>query len=157
MNSRTFWTERYESQDSESYIPSLLLVNRASSKRKFYQPVYPCWLDSDWCKMRIQMPVIWHLDGALHVLTFSCWLEWNISTLPFPLLYDQGWLFASLQQNAKHPETFTPLILSLKPVMYSKMIHALHLPTRAIEGTSCVGPLFWAAIDQDDKNPHLRQ
>jgi hypothetical protein len=64
--------------------------------------------------------------------------------------------FASLQQDAKHPETFSPHVLSLEPEMYSTMIHALHLPMRAIESSSCVGPFFWAAIDQNDENTHLR-
>lgn len=36
------------------------------------------------------------------------------------------------------------------------MVRALHLPFRAIEGTSVVGPFFWAAFDQDDDDPHLR-
>lgn len=37
------------------------------------------------------------------------------------------------------------------------MVRTLHLPFRAIEGTSVVGPFFWAALDQDDDDPHLRK
>jgi len=36
------------------------------------------------------------------------------------------------------------------------MVRVLHLPFRAIESTSVVGPFFWAALDQDDDDPHLR-
>jgi hypothetical protein len=36
------------------------------------------------------------------------------------------------------------------------MVRTLHLPFRAIEGTSVVGPFFWSAMDQDDDDPHLR-
>lgn len=32
----------------------------------------------------------------------------------------------------------------------------MHLPYRGIESTSCVGPFFWCAYDQDEVNPHLR-
>jgi hypothetical protein len=32
----------------------------------------------------------------------------------------------------------------------------MHLPYRAIESTSCVGPFFWCAWDQDYENPHLQ-
>ncbi|KAH6850236.1 hypothetical protein B0I37DRAFT_413649 [Chaetomium sp. MPI-CAGE-AT-0009] len=61
-----------------------------------------------------------------------------------------------LQQKAQHPETFTPSYLSLTHQAYEEMVRALHLPFRAIEGTSAVGPFFWAAFDQDDENPHLQ-
>ncbi|KAE8444945.1 hypothetical protein EG329_014072 [Mollisiaceae sp. DMI_Dod_QoI] len=61
-----------------------------------------------------------------------------------------------LQQNAQDAETFTPRVLSLRPEPYRRMIQAFHLSMRAIESTSCVGPFFWAAIDQDDENPHLQ-
>lgn len=63
----------------------------------------------------------------------------------------------SLQQNAKHPETFAPHFISLKPDMYVAMIKTLHLPYRAIESTSAVGPFFWAAFDNDERTPHLRK
>lgn len=37
------------------------------------------------------------------------------------------------------------------------MVRTLHLPYRAIEGTSVVGPFFWCAYDSDDDaNPHLQ-
>jgi hypothetical protein len=62
----------------------------------------------------------------------------------------------SLQQNAKHPETFTPHVISLRPEMYKNMVEAMNLPYRGIESTSVVGPFFWSAWDQDEENPHLR-
>ncbi|KAK4043170.1 hypothetical protein C8A01DRAFT_13221 [Parachaetomium inaequale] len=61
-----------------------------------------------------------------------------------------------LQQNAKHPETFTPSYLSFSHQAYEEMVRTLHLPFRAIEGTSVVGPFFWSALDQDDDDPHLQ-
>ncbi|KAF4626992.1 hypothetical protein G7Y89_g11165 [Cudoniella acicularis] len=61
-----------------------------------------------------------------------------------------------LQQNAQHPETFTPHVISLKPEQYVSMVEALNLPYRSIESTSCVGPFFWSAWDQDEENPHLQ-
>jgi hypothetical protein len=61
-----------------------------------------------------------------------------------------------LQQNAKHPETFTPHVISLNPEAYRAMVMTMNLPYRAIESSSCVGPFFWAAWDQDEENPHLR-
>jgi hypothetical protein len=36
------------------------------------------------------------------------------------------------------------------------MVRTFHLPFRAIEGTSVVGPFFWCDYDQDDENPHLQ-
>lgn len=36
------------------------------------------------------------------------------------------------------------------------MVVAMNLPFRGIESTSCVGPFFWSAYDQDAANPHLR-
>ena len=63
----------------------------------------------------------------------------------------------SLQQNAKHPETFAPHVISLKPDAYKSMVVTMNLPYRAIESTSAVGPFFWCAYDQDEVNPHLRK
>lgn len=37
------------------------------------------------------------------------------------------------------------------------MVETLHLPYRAIESTSAVGPFFWAAFDQSEETPHLRK
>jgi hypothetical protein len=65
-------------------------------------------------------------------------------------------MILSLQQEAKHPETFAPNVISLRPEVYRSMIVALNLPYRGIESTSVVGPFFWAAWDQDENNPHLR-
>lgn len=61
-----------------------------------------------------------------------------------------------LQQKAKHSETFSPNYISLTAEAYESMVRTFHLPFRAIEGTSVVGPFFWSAFDQDDDNPHLR-
>ncbi|KAH7354331.1 hypothetical protein B0T11DRAFT_126782 [Plectosphaerella cucumerina] len=60
-----------------------------------------------------------------------------------------------LQKNAQHKDTFTPFVISLPAATYASMIRVLRLPFRAIEGTSVVGPFFWAAFDQDDEDPHL--
>ncbi|KAK0646562.1 hypothetical protein B0T16DRAFT_413742 [Cercophora newfieldiana] len=61
-----------------------------------------------------------------------------------------------LQQNAQHPETFTPRYLSLTHWSYEEMVRVMRLPFRAIEGTSVVGPFFWSSLDQDDEDPHLQ-
>lgn len=61
-----------------------------------------------------------------------------------------------LQQNAKQAETFAPHVISLLPEAYKKMVIAMNLPYRAIESTSCVGPFFWSAWDQDEESPHLQ-
>ena len=61
-----------------------------------------------------------------------------------------------LQQNAKHPETFTPNYMSLTHTAYESMVRHLRLPYRGIETTSVVGPFFWSALDPDDDDPHLR-
>ena len=62
----------------------------------------------------------------------------------------------SLQLNASDPDTFTASYMSLTHAAYEEMVRAMHLPFRAIEGTSAVGPFFWASFDQDDDDPHLR-
>ncbi|KAK4179781.1 hypothetical protein QBC36DRAFT_61163 [Triangularia setosa] len=54
-----------------------------------------------------------------------------------------------LQQNAKHPETFTPSYISLSHSNYTLMVRALKLPFRGIESTSVVGPFLWCALDPD--------
>ncbi len=63
---------------------------------------------------------------------------------------------ARLQQDAKDSDTFAPMVISLKAEEYKDMIKILHLPHRAIEGTTAVGPFYWSSWDQDDDNPHLR-
>ncbi|KAL2114143.1 hypothetical protein VUR80DRAFT_449 [Thermomyces stellatus] len=60
-----------------------------------------------------------------------------------------------LQQNAQQNETFTPNIITLTHEQYEVMVRGMHLPFRAIEGTSVVGPFFWSSFDQDDEDPHL--
>ncbi|KAI0168315.1 hypothetical protein BJ166DRAFT_253987 [Pestalotiopsis sp. NC0098] len=61
-----------------------------------------------------------------------------------------------LQKNAKQNETFSPNYISLTPDQYEQMVRTMRLPFRAIEGTSVVGPFFWAAFDQDASDPHLQ-
>jgi hypothetical protein len=36
------------------------------------------------------------------------------------------------------------------------MVRKLHLPFRAIEGSSLVGPAFWCEYDQEEDDRHLR-
>ncbi|KAF8850097.1 hypothetical protein BDZ45DRAFT_603309 [Acephala macrosclerotiorum] len=57
-----------------------------------------------------------------------------------------------LQQNAKDPNTFAPRHISLKADAYISMIEALHLSYRSIECTTCLGPLFWSTLDQDEEH-----
>lgn len=61
-----------------------------------------------------------------------------------------------VQKNACHPNTFAPLHISLKRDAYESMVRAWHLPFRAIEGSSLVGPFFWCAPDQDEDDRHLQ-
>ncbi|KAG4031171.1 hypothetical protein MFRU_010g02960 [Monilinia fructicola] len=61
-----------------------------------------------------------------------------------------------LQLNAKHPDTFAPNVLSFPSATYISMVKTMNLPYRSIESGSAVGPIFWAAYDQDEKNPHLQ-
>ncbi|KAH7632153.1 hypothetical protein B0T09DRAFT_382231 [Sordaria sp. MPI-SDFR-AT-0083] len=61
-----------------------------------------------------------------------------------------------VQKDANEDETFAPLHISLKPEDYSSMVEIMRLPYRAIEGTSVVGPFFWAALDYDEDDPHLQ-
>ncbi|KAK1777838.1 hypothetical protein QBC45DRAFT_329806 [Copromyces sp. CBS 386.78] len=61
-----------------------------------------------------------------------------------------------VQKDANEDETFAPLYVSLKPEDYSSMVEIMRLPYRAIEGTSVVGPFFWAALDHDEEDPHLQ-
>ncbi|KAK2070167.1 hypothetical protein P8C59_004686 [Phyllachora maydis] len=61
-----------------------------------------------------------------------------------------------IQPKAKHPDTFAPNYISLTSKDYESMVRAFHLPFRAIEGTSVVGPFFWSSYDQDDDDAHLQ-
>ncbi|KAK3340310.1 hypothetical protein B0H65DRAFT_254633 [Neurospora tetraspora] len=61
-----------------------------------------------------------------------------------------------VQKDAQQDETFAPLHVSLKPEDYSSMVEIMRLPYRAIEGTSVVGPFFWAALDHDEEDPHMQ-
>ncbi|KAI1273648.1 hypothetical protein F5Y07DRAFT_391155 [Xylaria sp. FL0933] len=60
-----------------------------------------------------------------------------------------------LQKDAKHPETFSPVTLSLSASEYGSMVRILNLPFQAVGGTSIVGPFFWSNLDQSSNNPHL--
>ncbi|CAK7268623.1 hypothetical protein SEPCBS57363_003187 [Sporothrix epigloea] len=60
-----------------------------------------------------------------------------------------------LQLNAEDPKTFTTKFISYTHAEYIDMVRKLRLPFRGIEGSSVVGPFFWAALDQDDNNPHM--
>lgn len=55
-----------------------------------------------------------------------------------------------LQLNATQPETFTSQYISFKHSEYISMVRKLHLPFRAIEGSSAVGPFFWSSLDTDE-------
>ncbi|KAI2639685.1 hypothetical protein GGS26DRAFT_541109 [Hypomontagnella submonticulosa] len=61
-----------------------------------------------------------------------------------------------VQKDAEHADTFAPLHISLRPETYELMLRKWHLPFRAIEGSSIVGPFFWCAHDQDDDDRHLQ-
>lgn len=60
----------------------------------------------------------------------------------------------SLQLKAKHPETFTPNVISFTAPEYESMVRTLHLPYRGIEGGAVVGPFFWCAHASDDDEHH---
>lgn len=62
-----------------------------------------------------------------------------------------------LQRNAKDSETFAPHVISLTKDGYQSMVRKMHLPFRAIEATSVVGPVFWCAFDHDVDHSHLRE
>ncbi|KAI1268391.1 hypothetical protein F5Y18DRAFT_375189 [Xylariaceae sp. FL1019] len=61
-----------------------------------------------------------------------------------------------IQGSCQHPETFAPSVISLPHDHYSSMVRKWHLPLRAIEGGSLVGPAFWCAYDQDEDDRHLQ-
>ncbi|KAK7749321.1 hypothetical protein SLS62_008290 [Diatrype stigma] len=60
-----------------------------------------------------------------------------------------------IQKNAKQDNTFSPNFITLEPAVYESMVRTWHLPLRAIEGSSLVGPFFSCAYDQDEEDPHL--
>jgi hypothetical protein len=49
----------------------------------------------------------------------------------------------SVQADVKHPEAFAPDTLTLPPQQYLRMVANFHLPSRAVETTAAVGPIFW--------------
>ncbi|KAI0096335.1 hypothetical protein GGR51DRAFT_32538 [Nemania sp. FL0031] len=61
-----------------------------------------------------------------------------------------------VQKNAEHSETFSPNVISLSHEEYSSMVRKMHLPFRAIESGSFVGPVFWCEYDQDEDDCHLQ-
>ncbi|KAI0455611.1 hypothetical protein F5B21DRAFT_185686 [Xylaria acuta] len=61
-----------------------------------------------------------------------------------------------VQKNAEHNDTFSPNFISLTHEQYKSMVRKLHLPFRAIEGGSLVGPAFWCEYDQDEDDRHLQ-
>ncbi|KAI0166171.1 hypothetical protein GGR57DRAFT_445686 [Xylariaceae sp. FL1272] len=61
-----------------------------------------------------------------------------------------------VQGLCQHPDTFSPSVISLPHKHYSSMVRRWHLPFRAIEGGSLVGPAFWCSYDQDEDDCHLQ-
>ncbi|XDG00684.1 hypothetical protein ABKA04_000299 [Annulohypoxylon sp. FPYF3050] len=61
-----------------------------------------------------------------------------------------------VQKDAQHPNTFAPNYISLKKELYDLMVRTWHLPLRAIEGSSLVGPFFWCSHDQNENDRHLQ-
>ncbi|KAI2612926.1 uncharacterized protein GGS25DRAFT_477808 [Hypoxylon fragiforme] len=61
-----------------------------------------------------------------------------------------------VQKDAQHPDTFKPLHISLKKDAYESMVRTWHLPFRAIEGSSLVGPFFWCSHDDNEDDRHLQ-
>ncbi|KAI0902426.1 hypothetical protein F4806DRAFT_446988 [Annulohypoxylon nitens] len=61
-----------------------------------------------------------------------------------------------VQKDAQHPNTFAPHYISLKNELYDLMVRTWHLPLRAIEGSSLVGPFFWCSHDQNENDRHLQ-
>ncbi|KAI8959135.1 hypothetical protein F5Y11DRAFT_14795 [Daldinia sp. FL1419] len=61
-----------------------------------------------------------------------------------------------IQKDAKHANTFAPDYISLQKKSYESMVKAWHLPFRAIEGSSLVGPFFWCSQDQNKDDRHLQ-
>ncbi|KAI3337470.1 hypothetical protein HD806DRAFT_40700 [Xylariaceae sp. AK1471] len=61
-----------------------------------------------------------------------------------------------IQRNAQHNDTFSPNFISLPHEQYKSMVRKMHLPFRAVEGGSLVGPAFWCEYDQDEDDPHLQ-
>ncbi|KAI0914477.1 hypothetical protein F4824DRAFT_472126 [Ustulina deusta] len=61
-----------------------------------------------------------------------------------------------VQRNAEHNDTFSPNVISLPHEQYKSMVRKMHLPFRAIEGGSLVGPAFWCEYDQDEEDRHLQ-
>jgi hypothetical protein len=48
-----------------------------------------------------------------------------------------------VQADVKHPEAFGSDTLTLAPQQYLSMVAAFRLPSRAVETTAAVGPVFW--------------
>ncbi|KAI1168646.1 hypothetical protein F5B18DRAFT_595945 [Nemania serpens] len=61
-----------------------------------------------------------------------------------------------VQRNANHNDTFSPNFISLSHDHYQSMVRKMHLPFRAVEGGSLVGPVFWCEYDQEEEDCHLQ-
>ncbi|KAI1074703.1 hypothetical protein F5B20DRAFT_573946 [Whalleya microplaca] len=61
-----------------------------------------------------------------------------------------------VQKDASHKDTFAPHFLSLPYKDYESMVRTFHLPFRAIEGHSLVGPFFWCNYDHDEDDRYLQ-
>ncbi|KAI8626862.1 hypothetical protein F5Y19DRAFT_466149 [Xylariaceae sp. FL1651] len=61
-----------------------------------------------------------------------------------------------IQRNAQHNDTFSPNFISLPHEHYQSMVRKMHLPFRAIEGGSLVGPAYWCEYDQEEDDRHLQ-
>ncbi|KAI1084613.1 hypothetical protein F5B20DRAFT_568012 [Whalleya microplaca] len=71
-------------------------------------------------------------------------------------VHRSGGIRLVLQKNANHNDTFSSGVISLKPYEYESMIRAMHLPHRAVEISSCVGPLFWSTFTKIDGGDYLQ-
>lgn len=61
-----------------------------------------------------------------------------------------------VQNNARHPDTFSPKTISLPRDKYDAMVRAFRLPRRGIETSAVVGPFFWSWVDELDSRPYMR-
>ncbi|KAK0716018.1 hypothetical protein B0H67DRAFT_582215 [Lasiosphaeris hirsuta] len=61
-----------------------------------------------------------------------------------------------LQLNAHNSDTFAPNVISLSRSEYTSMVRKWHLPTRAVEATSVVGPFFWYGHNRDSDDPRFQ-
>ncbi|KAH8587906.1 hypothetical protein B0O99DRAFT_640640 [Bisporella sp. PMI_857] len=55
-----------------------------------------------------------------------------------------------VQADVRHPDAFASDTLTLTPEQYLSMIANFHLPSRAVEMTAAMGPVFWTDSTQCD-------